>query len=187
MTLILILSHLLAAALGALAIAVYAMFLLAAAIWSAEEEEGGDRGPVSSLPTPTDPPSSWKLDHPSARVPFATPSSSPAPASAQSGSAPADMILPAPPPITSVRRKGRPLNSSAAHATSAPSSGPAADTKPRASAILLDGPFDGLAVVLDPTIPARIQSTHGPHLYVPTDRFDLNRRVFRHIGPAPLP
>lgn len=52
--------------------------------------------------------------------------------------------------------------------------------------MLVDGPFDGLAVVLDPTIPARIQSTHGPYLYVPTDRFDLNRRVFLHTGPAPL-
>jgi hypothetical protein len=47
--------------------------------------------------------------------------------------------------------------------------------------------LDGLNVVADPTVPLTIQSPHGLHRYIPTDRFDLNRRVFLHIGPAPLP
>jgi hypothetical protein len=67
-----------------------------------------------------------------------------------------------------------------------PSAAPDAK-RPRATAVLLDGPADGLGIVTDPTSPLTLQTPHGPHRYIPTDRFDLNRRVFLHIGPIAGP
>lgn len=186
MNLILILSHLLAAAIGGLAIAAYAMFLLAAAVW-AKEEGDDDRGENLDLPTPVDPPSVWKRQ-PVPETPSTTPSSSPAPAAAQTASAPAAITPLVPPLPTSAKPNPKPRGSSATTASSAPpSAGPEAGPKPRATATLLDGPLDGLDIVADPTAPLTIQSIFGLHSYIPTDRFDLNRRVFLYCGPATLP
>lgn len=186
MNIILILSHLLAAAIGAIVMAVYVIFLMAAAIWNQDSDD--DHGGNPDLPKPTDPPTVWKrqpLPAPSS----ATPSSSPAPAAAPPASAPAASTLPVPPLPTSARLKAKLPNSSAIPATSAPLSAAPPDGKPRprATATLLDGPLDGLDIVADHTLPLTIQSPYGLHSYIPTDRFDLNRRVFLYCGPAPLP
>jgi hypothetical protein len=182
MTLVLILSHLLTGAFGALVFAAYVTFLHAAASWSDEDD---DRRENLDLPTPSDPPSSWKR-LPIPETPSATPSSSPAPAAGPTASAPAVTTLPELPIPTSAKPAPAPLPPSSSPASSAPPSAAPEVQRPRSTAVLLDGPLDGLAVALDPTRPARFATSRGRHLYVPTDRFDLNRRVFLHIGPDPL-
>ena len=175
MTLLLILSHLLTAAIGALLFAAYVAFLHAAATWSDDDD---DRDRPTDLPTPTDPPTAWK------RLPIPDPASATstytsAPAGAQVVFAPTDTQNNPPVGIPSA---APPLASSGPPASSAPPSSAPDAKRPRATAILFDGPADGLALVTDPTSPVTLQTPHGRHRYVPTDRFDLNRRVFLHIG-----
>lgn len=177
MSLLLILSHLLTAAFGALVFAAYIAFLHAAASWSDEDD---DRGENLDLPIPADPPTAWK------RLPLPasssdTPSSSPAPAAAPSASALEASTPPVPAMPTAAKPSAAPRPIFSIPASSAPPSA-APETKPSATAILLDGPCDGLAMVTDPTCPLTIHTPHGRHRYIPTDRFDLNRRVFLHIG-----
>lgn len=182
MSLLLILSHLLAASAGAVAMAGYAMFLLAAAIWSKEDDD--DRDLPAGLPTPSDPPSAWKpLPRPDPSS--ATPSSSPAPAAGQTASAPAATTPPEPAMPTSAKQSPAPPSISASPASSAP---PSAAPEALATFVLDGGPHDGLALRADPAKPIlRIKSTvHGLHRYIATDRFDLNRRVCIHAGPEPL-
>lgn len=178
-TAVLVLTHLLAAALGALAALGYSLFLMAAALWSQDDDgdTGTDPQPINPDPTPS---KCKPLPSPST----ATFSSSPAPAAPVAGSAPAASALTVAPLPTSVRLPQPPPASSATPASSVPAP---AGLEGSIRIVLLDGPLDGLELRVATTAkPLTVQTYHGLHRYIPTDRHDLNRPVYLHTGPAPL-
>lgn len=168
------LALLLAAALGALVMAGYALFLMAAATW--EDDKGDD--PPAPLPTPTDPPSWFKKISP---PPSSTSTSTSAPAGARLAFAP----MPIPPDPAMPKPSAAPRTAPPASSATPASSAPPSAAPERLQPVFLDGgPFDGLALKADLARPIlRFNSkVHGIHRYIATDRFDLNRRVCIHAG-----
>lgn len=176
--LILILSHSLALAIGAALMGGWALFLMAAASWG---DSGEDDDTPAELPTPKDPPCKQK--------PLPSPSATSTSTSARTGAPVACGPMPTPPRgVTAKASSAPPIAPPATSAEPASSAPPSTAAEGLQTVVLDGGPHDGLALRVDPSTPIlRINSGfHGPHRYIATDRFDLNRRVCIHAGPAPL-
>lgn len=180
-----ILSHLFAFIAGAIFVCLLIHLILT--LWvipCIDAGDGGEDGGDTPSPQPTNPDPTPSKCKPLPSPSTATSSSSPAPVAPPAASAPAATArTPAPLP-TSVRLPGKPPASSATPASSAPAP---AVPDPAIRVVLLDGPLDGLELRVATTArPLTVQTLHGLHRYIPTDRHDLNRPIYLHTGPAPL-